>query len=186
MPLDVTFTLSDDDLNRFQAIVDKTRTAMDDGPNAAEIETAARDLLKKTADLELPGFIAERMQKLELVIAMINDEEWQLSQDERLRVLSALAYFCHPDDIIPDDVPGFGFLDDAIYAEIVFRELHAEISFYEDFRRFRRAEEARRAAGGDDIKVDREAWLADKRASLQGKMRKQRRSKGDRWRIRLW
>ena len=38
MPLDITFTLSEDDLARFQAIVDKARTAVEDDAAAEHIE----------------------------------------------------------------------------------------------------------------------------------------------------
>lgn len=188
MPLDITFTLSDDDLERFQAIVDKARTAVEDDSAAEHIEQAARDLLRQTRESELPEFISARLAKLGTVIDMINDEEWNLSEDERRHVLSALAYLCDPEDLIPDHIPGLGFLDDAIYAEIVLRELRNEISLYEEFCAFRAAEEARREARGEDVKVGRDEWLADKRAALHAKMRKRRVAEGSRghWRMRLW
>ena len=52
-------------------------------------------------------------------------------------MLNALAYFAEPDDLIPDQIPGLGFLDDAIMVELVVRELRHEIEAYEDFRVFR-------------------------------------------------
>jgi uncharacterized membrane protein YkvA (DUF1232 family) len=188
MPLDITFTLSDDDLARFQAIVDKARVTVEDDAAAEQIEKAASELLRETSETDLPEFISDRLAKLNVVIDMINDDEWKLSEEDRRRVLSALAYLCDPEDLIPDHIPGLGFLDDAIYAEIVLRELHIEISLYDEFCEFRAAEEARRKSRGDDVKVGREEWLADKRAALHAKMRQRRvaeRRRGN-WRMRLW
>ena len=126
MPLDITFTLSDQDLNHFQEIVDKAKNAMEGGAPEESVVTAAKQLIEDARAGELPAFIGSRLNKLEVVINMINDEEWQLSDDERSRVIGALIYFCDPEDLIPDHVPGFGFLDDAIYVEIIIRELAAE------------------------------------------------------------
>ena len=185
MPLDITFTLSDQDLTHFQGIVDKAKSAMQDEQNAEAIEAAARQLIKDAKEGDLPNFISDRLAKLEVIISMIGDDEWQLSDEDRSRVLGALVYFCDPEDIIPDHIPGLGFLDDAIYVELVIRELKAEIESYEEFCEFRAAEEERRKSRGDDPHVEREQWLADKRASLHAKLRKRRtnRSSGGGWRL---
>jgi len=187
MPLDITFTLSDSDLSHFQAIVDKAKAAMESDENAVNIEAAARQLIKDAKSTDLPSFIDDRLSQLQVVIDMVGDEEWQLSEEERRRVLGALVYFCDPEDLIPDHIPGLGFLDDAIYVELVIRELKSEIESYEEFIEYRAAEEQRRAEAGEDTKVGREEWLADKRAALHARMRKRRGSKGpggSSWRLR--
>jgi len=188
MPLEIKFTLSDADIRQFQDIVDKARSAMDKQQTPEQIEAAARALIRQARAGELPEFVAIRMQKLEAVINMINDEEWQLDEEERRLVLSVLAYVCEPEDLIPDHIPVLGYLDDAIYAQIVLGELRNEISLYLEFCAYRDTEEARRRRLGEDVKVGREEWLADKRASLHGKMRKGRMSTGmtGTWRMRLW
>ena len=188
MPLDITFTLSDQDLDHFQNIVDKAKSAMESDQTAAQIEAAARQLIADAGSSELPGFIADRLNKLSTVIDMVSDEEWQLNEEERNRILGALIYFCDPEDLIPDHIPGLGFLDDAIYVELVIRELKGEIDSYEEFCQFREKEEKSRTEQGLDPHVEREEWLADKRAALHTRMRKRRRSggsgSGGGWRLR--
>ena len=188
MPLDITFTLSDSDLNHFQVIADKAKTAMESDENAANIEAAARQLIIDAKSTELPSFIDERLTKLEVVIDMVSDEEWHLSDAERRRVLGALVYFCDPEDLIPDHIPGLGYLDDAIYVELMIKELKSEIGSYEEFCQFRTAEENRRREDGLDTRVQRDDWLADKRAALHANMknRRQRRmTETGNWRL-LW
>ena len=87
---------------------------------------------------ELPDFVTARLEKLELLLAMMNDADWELDEQERSPVLSALAYLCDPEDIIPDNIPGIGLLDDAVMIELAFRELRHEIDAYEDFCRYRK------------------------------------------------
>lgn len=185
MPLDITFTLSDHDLEHFQAIVNKAKSAMDIPHDEEAIQLATKQLIRDARTSDLPEFISERIEKLEVVTNMIADVEWQLSETDRNRVLGALIYFCNPEDLIPDHIPGLGFLDDAIYVELIIRELNYEIESYQEFYQFRIAEEARRREKGLDPYVEREEWLADKRAALHARMRKRRTGRSDnrRWRL---
>jgi uncharacterized membrane protein YkvA (DUF1232 family) len=178
MPLDVTFTLTDNDLAHFQAIIDKSRESASVALSREEIEHQAKQLIEEARSGELPEFIAERVEQLDVVLRMINDEEWRLTDEEIQAVLNALAYFSEAEDLIPDSIPGLGFLDDAIYVEIVLQELTTEIGLYREFCTFREVQESRLQARGQDIKVGREEWLADKRAALHAKMRKRRRRGG--------
>ena len=83
MSLDITFTLSDDDLDHFQKIVDKAKSAMESTQSSDQIEAAARKLIDDSRSAELPDFIAVRLAKLEVVINMVGDAEWKLSEEER-------------------------------------------------------------------------------------------------------
>ena len=150
MPLEIKFTLSDNDLKLFQEYVDSVREADGRQQSAEQIEAAAIALLEDVQKGELPEFVAEHMRKLTVVIDMINDEEWRLSEEEREQVIGALAYLCDPEDLIPDNIPVLGFLDDAIYAEMVLGALRNEIALFEEFCAFRAAEESRRKARGEN------------------------------------
>ena len=188
MPLNITITLSDEDLQKFQESVDKGKVAVADSESARKIENSAADLIDKARELELPQFVSDRLFKLQILLNMIRDEEWQLTDEESNSIRSALFYFVDPEDVIPDHIPGIGYLDDAMYAEIVIQELKIEIKMYQEFCQFRIAEENRRKNRGVDPHVGREDWIADKRAVLHSRMRERRtlRGGGRGWRMRLF
>jgi uncharacterized membrane protein YkvA (DUF1232 family) len=189
MSVIVNFELSDRDIEHFVAMARDAQKAVVAQPDAEKTVLAgARQLFAQAKDAKLPDFIADRLSKLGELADMVSDSEWQLTGEDRERVVSALAYFANPDDIIPDRVPGIGFLDDAIMAELVVKELDAEITAYREFCSYRTNEEKRRADQGMSTTVSREDWLADKRAVLHHRMRERRlssRSSGG-WRVRLW
>jgi uncharacterized membrane protein YkvA (DUF1232 family) len=132
MPLKVTFTLSDKDISHFRRYMKEARaTAAEMGEDS--IIRASEGLLQEVANVELPDFIADRLSKLELLIEMLRDDRWELPAADRGRVLSGLAYFTDPDDMIPDSLPGIGYLDDAIMVELIVRELRHDLEGYRDF-----------------------------------------------------
>jgi uncharacterized membrane protein YkvA (DUF1232 family) len=172
MTLRITFELSEDDLNHFKLIMREARSASAN-LSADEIKTAAQQLLEEVRDAKPPGFIKERIEKITVMIAMVDDPEWKLPEQERTRVMNALAYFGEPEDLIPDHIPGLGFLDDALMIELVIRELKHEIEAYVDFCDYRDRElESQRASDN----VSREEWLRTRRRELHSRMRRRRRS----------
>src|SRR4029453_7728735 len=113
MPLTITFQLTDRDLSHLGDVVNKAK-ANASALGEADIIRAARASLKDADQVEVADFIRERLDKLGLLVQMLEDKVWELSGADRARITNALAYFADPDDIIPDNVPGFGFLDDAV------------------------------------------------------------------------
>lgn len=134
MPLQVTFTLSDKDLRHFRRQMKAARsTAIELGEHS--IIRAAEGLLGGVREADLPEFVVRRLDKLGLLIEILRDERWDLPKGDRGRILSALAYLADPKDMIPDDTPGIGLLDDAIMVELIVRELRHDIEGYQDFCR---------------------------------------------------
>lgn len=172
MSLRISFELDENDLKHFRLIMEEARKAA--GQMAPEdIVAGAEHLLKDVSESSAPGFIVDRIRKLRLMIDMLSDLEWRLPHQEAARVLNALAYFANPEDLIPDHIPGLGFLDDAIMIELVVRELKHEIEAYQDFCDFR---DRTLNEQGKKADVSRAGWLQDRRKALQSRMR--RRHKG--------
>lgn len=167
MSLRVSFELDDNDLTHFRLIMREARKAAA-RMSPEDIVAAAEDLLQDIGTTGTPGFIHKRIEKLRLLIRMMSDLEWRLPHQEATRVLNALAYFTEPDDLIPDHIPGLGFLDDAIMVELVVRELEHEIEAYRDFCEFRE----------QNTTSSREDWLAERRKELQARMRERRDTGG--------
>lgn len=171
MPLSLSFELSDRDLAHFTQAMESARAAAGN-KSAEEIMSAASTLLKGADQIELPDFIAERLDRLDAMIAMLRDDGWHLPEEDRQRVLSALVYFADPKDVIPDNVPVLGYFDDAIAIEMCVKDLKHELDAYDEFCEFRQGEAERR--GLDPAKVGRADWLEARRDELIDRMHRRR------------
>ncbi|RPH95505.1 MAG: DUF1232 domain-containing protein [Lysobacterales bacterium] len=170
--MEITFELSEEDLGFFREVMLKSRQRTGGLDENAVVENA-RQLLQRIARSDTSDFIRERMSRLETLIGMLVDKGWGMEDEDRGRVLQALAYFSDPEDLVPDDVPGLGFLDDAIMIELVCRELRHEIQAYRDFCADRAAEPGR--LGEEALPLERSDWLEERRQQLHSRMRRRRR-----------
>lgn len=176
MSIKIEFELGDEDLKRFRAMFDEARDVAK-SMDRDEILAAARRLVEPAAARKPDGFIRTRIDGLRKLVEMLEDETWKLPPEDAERVLHALAYFVNPNDLIPDQTPGLGFLDDAIVAELVLRLLADEVEAYDEFVKFREAETERRRSAGLPIDITQEDWLADRRAALHARFRSRRSSR---------
>lgn len=171
MSITLNFELNDHDLAHFQAAAESSRKAAE-GKSEQEIIDCAVGLLADAQKVRIPDFIKERLLRLDDMIAMVRDQGWALPDDDKQRVLSALMYFCDPNDVIPDHVEVLGFLDDAVMIELSVRELKHELDAYDDFCDYRAHEADRR--GVDPSTLGRTDWLDGRREELIDRMHQRR------------
>ena len=137
MSMKIAFELTDRDLNFFREALQISRDAVRDADESEIIDAISAALDEIRQNEPLPDFVAKRIPELESLIRMLTDDEWQLPEADRERLLATFVYFADPEDILPDDIPVIGYLDDVIMIELVVRELHHVSIAYQDFCRFR-------------------------------------------------
>lgn len=170
MNLQIKIELTDADLDYFRSRfreAEKMLGTMD----LQKLVQSARTLVDSGLANDPPEFVRRRLNGLGGIVRMVEDETWQMPDDDRERVMQMLAYFVDPNDVISDEVPVLGLIDDAIAIELALRQLQHEIEAYEEFSAYRDAEAQRRAKHGQTTDVLKEDWLADRRAALHSRMR---------------
>ena len=139
----VTFTLDESDANYFRSLYRKARQ----GAKELDADTIIRDargIVKQVrAAKKTPSFVLGAIEVLTDLVDLIQDEEYAAPKRVRDEVLAGLAYFANPEDLIPDHVPGLGFLDDAIMVKFIEDEFKHELWGYRKFRKTRDSVEQR-------------------------------------------
>ena len=181
MSMRLSFELTDRDLKYFRRALKQSRAAVRDA-DETDIIDAIRDVLADIRRNEpLPDFVASRLPQLDLMIQMLLDDEWRLPTAAREQLLATFVYFGDPEDILPDDVPVIGYLDDVIILELASRELVHVLDAYDDYCKYRDEFDSENGSNVDAaIRRDR---LDRRRQQLHQRMK--RRTRSDRRRA-LW
>ena len=183
-PMKFTLELSERDLRFFRGALQKARRAVRDADEHDIVDAVESVLAEIRGEAPLPDFVALRIPQIEALIAMLRDEEWNLPAAARERVLAAFAYFGDPEDLLPDNIPVIGYLDDVIVIELVVRELQHVREAYADFCNYR--DEVDGSPAGQDALIRRDR-IDRRRQKLHQRMKRRQtkdRSNG-RWTA-LW
>jgi uncharacterized membrane protein YkvA (DUF1232 family) len=175
----VSFTLDETDARFFRTLFDNARKRAAEEP-VEQVVAAARKIVEAVrAQTKVPTFVSEAIETLEDLVRIVEDKDWEAPKDVQRKVVAALAYFSHPEDLIPDNVPVLGFLDDAIVIKVMEEEFRHELAAYRTFSKFRDGAEQRpwTAAAKDRLPTR----LRDKRDELRAKIRDKLAGKGKGW-----
>ncbi|NOX70955.1 MAG: DUF1232 domain-containing protein [Gammaproteobacteria bacterium] len=167
MPLRISLDLTDRDLMFFRNALQRSRRAMQHADEEEIFDAISMVIADIKQTGPLPDFINRRLPDIEALTIMFHDEEWQLPRADREQLLATFIYFGDPEDLIPDNIPGIGYLDDVIMIELLLREMCHVRDAYEDFCSFRRDYD------GND-RDNRQVHIASRRKQLHARMRRRK------------
>ena len=139
----ISFSLDESDVSHFRKLLREARQHATPDRRDEILDGVRRLIREVRSQKKVPSFVSEAIDTLVDLIAMLEDADYALPKPIAARALTALAYFANPSDLIPDHIPGLGFLDDAIMIKVVEEEFKNELWGYRKFRRFRDGAEQR-------------------------------------------
>ena len=139
----VTFTLDEQDAAYFRGRFRAAKRAAKEVP-PEQVLGAAKGLVKDVRkSKKTPRFVLDAVDAIDDLTQLIEDEDYRAPKSVTNQVIAALAYFANPEDLIPDEIPVLGFLDDAVMIKFVEEEFRHELAAYRKFRKFRDGAEQR-------------------------------------------
>ena len=163
MSMEIVVKLSEQDLEHFRSAMRKIYSAKSDLDDKTIINHA-RETISEIRQSDAPEYIQERIGSLEALIGLLTNSHWKIPPQDRPKILETLAYFTAVNDLIPDEIPGLGYLDDAFMIDITCQDFKDELEAYRDFCVYRVIETQQ---NGRDISQSEGAeWLQHRRRQL--------------------
>ena len=163
MPMEVVIKLSKEDIKHFRTAMREIYHKKSDLDDETIIKHA-RETISDIRASDAPEYIQERVGHLEALIGLFTNPYWKFPPQDRPKVLEILAYFSEVHDLIPDEIPGLGYLDDAFMIDIVCADFQEELEIYRDFCVYRVTEAQQ--MGRDVTDAEGAEWLENRRRQL--------------------
>lgn len=180
--LKISFTLDENDLAYFRDLFKKVKkhgAKLD----AEEVTTEVKALIARVRKAKkVPSFVNEAMDNLEALVGMLGDKDYGLPAKVAHEVLAAVAYFSNPHDLVPDAVPGLGYLDDAIMIKFLEEQFEYELAGYKKFCSFREGADVLPWAAGAKERLAKR--LVEKRKEIRAEIARREAGGGSKSRLR--
>jgi uncharacterized membrane protein YkvA (DUF1232 family) len=139
----VSFTLDEEDAEYFRSLYRKAKKGASTQDPEQIIKDARGIVQRVRASKKTPHFVIDAISVLADLVDLIQDDAYAAPQRVKSEVLAGLSYFSNPEDLIPDQIPGLGFLDDAIMVKFIEEEFKHELWGYRRFCKLRDSSEQR-------------------------------------------
>ena len=113
---------------------EKTRRLFEHGVKNVS-ESDVEDVLRREEEFRKKGHVlGDMLEQAKLLFQMIKDWKSGEYKDVPWKVISAIVfaivYFLFPADVIPDFIPGIGWIDDAFVFSLVLKSFSSQIEAY--------------------------------------------------------
>jgi hypothetical protein len=122
-------------VERFNALVHELNR---DAPQIdAEAIGSVAAWLESQSPEQREQLLSARLDRVVELEAMRRDRDWPLDPAQEHRIDLLLDYVADQNDLIPDSLPIYGALDDALLLELAWPVLAEDVDDYRDFCQFR-------------------------------------------------
>ena len=115
------------------------------------------------------GYILDQVHNLEAMMTMVEDKVWKIKKVNMEKINATIKYFVD-DDVIPDNTPGIGYLDDCIIIDSTMDDIYEELVEFQDFCRTR-------LVYAHDEKFDFDDWQKIKNQEATSRVRNRMRNR---------
>lgn len=155
------YPVAEQPLQRFNRLLERLgRAPMD----LDELATSARRLAGPGAGGRPSGWIVKRLRRAVTIGLMAADPSWTLAGNRADAADVVTGYLRDTHDLIPDELPRIGRLDDALVVEAAWPSLAGEVRDYLDYCRVRRTEAELRACPESAFAFSRADWAEASKA----------------------
>lgn len=117
--------------------------------NADDIQQA-QEKIKTIHEQSKDAYVINQVTSLESMINMVADDSWVIDDNSKQQINATIRYFVDDSDVIPDHIPGIGYVDDCIVIDNTMDEIEETMLEYMDFCRTRMVYAKNEAFSMDD------------------------------------
>lgn len=140
--------------------------------DTATLAHDARAMHATLAERDIPPTLRDALALVPRVADMLSDPDWTLAPEQRRDFVGALAYFIDNDDLIPDNIGRYGYLDDALVIGLAVQSSSQEWLDWNDYREFRKAHP-------DVDSLQRSEWQRDRDGLIEQMVKQAHRPRFD-------